>query len=171
TLDDSDRYRGLTLNSNDMIDESYFRMPNLASPNSLGIAPIFNRNITYSKKKDSFDVNSSSFDSYRNMFSFYLFILLFKDNFITETSLDRSFDINLDNSKDLYTINNLNIAKNIPTSNNDIDISSYFEHQSSINREFSVNLENTEGNLTTLESISDTTINNINLCSKELDIN
>lgn len=88
TLDDCERYKGLTLNSSDMLDESYFRMPNLASPNSSGVAPIFNKTITYSKKKDAFDVNSSSFDSYRNMFSFYLFILLFKDDFISEISLN-----------------------------------------------------------------------------------
>lgn len=96
TLDDYDRYRGLTLNSIDMLDESFFRMPNLASPNSCGIAPIFNKTITYSKKKDSFDINSSSFDSYRNMFSFYLFILFFKDDFILETSLNKVVTSNLD---------------------------------------------------------------------------
>ena len=90
TLDDCERYRGLTLNSTDMLDESYFRMPNLSSPNSSGVAPIFNRTITYSKKKNSFDVNSSSFDSYRNMFSFYLFILLFKDDFISQISLNQT---------------------------------------------------------------------------------
>lgn len=89
TLDDCERYRGLTLNSTDMLDESFFRMPNLSSPSSSGIAPIFNKSITYSKKKNSFDVSSSSFDSYRNMFSFYLFILLFKDDFISETSLNK----------------------------------------------------------------------------------
>ncbi|MBU3133648.1 hypothetical protein KPL40_14430 [Clostridium gasigenes] len=99
TLDDCERYRGLTLNSTDMLDESYFRMPNFSSPISSGVAPIFNKTITYSKKKNSFDINSSSFDSYRNMFSFYLFILLFKDDFISETSLsildNSSLDSNL----------------------------------------------------------------------------
>lgn len=102
TLDDCERYRGLTLNSTDMLDESYFRMPNFSSPNSSGVAPIFNKTITYSRKKNSFDINSSSFDSYRNMFSFYLFILLFKDNFISETSLgivDNSvLDCNIESS-------------------------------------------------------------------------
>jgi len=115
TLDDCERYRGLTLNSTDMLDESYFRMPNLSSPNSCGVAPIFNKTITYSKKKDSFDINSSSFDSYRNMFSFYLFILLFKDDFISETSLNTKIVSNLDSSIQLYddTTRDINISKKI----------------------------------------------------------
>ncbi|WP_442878536.1 hypothetical protein [Clostridium sp.] len=105
TLDDRERYRGLTLNSSDMLDESYFRMPNLSSPNSSGVAPIFNKTITYSKKKDSFDVNTSSFDSYRNMFSFYLFILLFKDDFISEISLNK---LPINNTDTTASNNNLN---------------------------------------------------------------
>lgn len=115
TLDDCERYRGLTLNSTDMLDESYFRMPNLSSPNSCGVAPIFNKTITYSKKKDSFDINSSSFDSYRNMFSFYLFILLFKDDFISETSLNTKTVSNLDSSIQLSndTTRDINIPKKI----------------------------------------------------------
>lgn len=110
TLDDCERYRGLTLNSSDMLDESYFRMPNLASPSSCGVAPIFNKAITYSKKKDTFSINSSSFDSYRNMFSFYLFILLFKDDFISETSLNKVTVSNLDNI--LQPITDARLASN-----------------------------------------------------------
>ncbi|GAB6169161.1 hypothetical protein JCM1393_16210 [Clostridium carnis] len=87
TLDDAERYRGLTLNSSDMLDESFFRMPNLSSPSSSGIAPIFNKNVSYSKKRDSFSASSSSFDSFKNMYIYQLLIFLFKDDYMKETKL------------------------------------------------------------------------------------
>lgn len=131
TLDDCERYRGLTLNSADMLDESYFRMPTLSSPNSCGVAPIFNKTISYSKKKDSFDTRSSSFDSYKNMFSFYLFILLFKDSFIEDTSLRPSTTSNLDdtiksiNYSDNNDTNPINdVVNNTDSDNCDIPVSS-----------------------------------------------
>lgn len=94
TLDDYERYRGLSLVSNDMLDESFFRMPNVITPSSSGMAPIFNKYVTYNKRKSSFTINKNSFDSSRNFLIFYLFIHLFKDNFIKELSLDR---VNLNN--------------------------------------------------------------------------
>ncbi|MGL5352217.1 MAG: hypothetical protein ACRDA5_02685 [Clostridium sp.] len=176
TLDDSDRYRGLTLNSNDMIDESYFRMPNLASPNSSGIAPIFNRNITYSKKKDSFDINSSSFDSYRNMFSFYLFILLFKDNFIAETSLNRPSGNNALENLDFDINDSLNISTNLDdiinqsNSTNDTG-SSYISDESNLESELqnSIKCESKLTDIPSLQTISNNNINNVILPSTELE--
>lgn len=173
TLDDSDRYRGLTLNSNDMLDESYFRMPNLPSPNSSGIAPIFSRNITYSKKKDSFDINSSSFDSYRNMFSFYMFILLFKDNFISETSLDRASNVKLDSASnsDVSTASD-NTMTEIPSDN--IDTSLLSDEPNSKNRfEVSQKPETQDSEINSFETISDNINNSTNYIdstSKELDV-
>lgn len=87
TLDDYERYRGFTLNSNDMVDESYFRMPNIPTPDSTGSAPIFNKYVTYNKRKDSFSVGKSSFDSYRNFLNFFLIIHLFKDEYMDELGL------------------------------------------------------------------------------------
>lgn len=89
TLDDYERYRGLSLVSKDMLDESFFRMPNMLTPNSSGMAPIFNKYITYNKRKGSFTVNKNSFDSSRNFLIFYLFIHLFKGDFIKSLELDR----------------------------------------------------------------------------------
>ncbi len=94
TLDDYERYRGLSLVSKDMLDESFFRMPNVPTPSSSGMAPVFNKYITYNKRKNSFSVNKNSFDSSRNFLIFYLFIHLFKDDFINNLALDR---VNLDN--------------------------------------------------------------------------
>ncbi|WP_341479609.1 hypothetical protein [Clostridium gallinarum] len=87
TLDDAERYRGLTFNSTDMLEENFFKMITTSTPSSLGIAPVFRRNVTYSKKKDSFSSSNSSFDSYKNIFIYQLIIFLFKDEFMLETSL------------------------------------------------------------------------------------
>lgn len=113
TLDDYERYRGLTLNSKDMLDENFFKVPNISSPKSTGVAPIFHRTITYSKKKDSFTVSSSSFDSYKNMFIYQMFILLFKDDFLNETKLD-----NIDTSKPTDNIVIASENKSIPAFDN-----------------------------------------------------
>lgn len=87
TLDDYERYRGFSLNSNDMVDESYFRMPNIPTPDSTGVAPIFNKYITYNKRKDSFSIGKNTFDSYRNFLNFFLLIHLFKDEYMNELRL------------------------------------------------------------------------------------
>lgn len=87
TLDDAERYRGLTFSSSDMLDENFFKMANTSSPSGLGIAPIFRRNVSYSKKKNVFSSSSSSFDSYKNIFIYQLIIFLFKDDFMLETNI------------------------------------------------------------------------------------
>ena len=87
TLDDYERYRGFSLNSNDMVDESYFRMPNIPTPESTGNAPIFNKYITYNKRKDSFSISKNTFDSYRNFLNFFLLIHFFKNEYMDELGL------------------------------------------------------------------------------------
>ena len=87
TLDDYERYRGFTLNSNDMVDETYFRMPNIPTPDSTGTAPIFNKYITYNKRKDSFSTSKNTFDSYKNFLNFFLLIHFFKDEYMNELGL------------------------------------------------------------------------------------
>ena len=108
TLDDYERYRGLSLVSKDMLDESYFRMPNMITPNSSGMAPVFNKSITYNKRKNSFSVDKNSFDSSKNFLIFYLFIYFFKDSFIKEMELaplvDRDSDINIDDDETITEI-------------------------------------------------------------------
>lgn len=79
TLDEVERYRNLSLRADDMLEETYFRMPMLPTPKSSGIASIFIKSLIYSKKKDTFTASKLSFDSNKNMFSFYLIIYLLKD--------------------------------------------------------------------------------------------
>lgn len=80
TLDEVERYRKLSLHSEDMLEETYFRMPNLPTPNSTGLAPIFVKTLNYSKKKDTFSIPKNSFESNKNMLSFFLILYFLKDD-------------------------------------------------------------------------------------------
>jgi len=79
TLDEVERYKKLSLRSDDMLDETYFRMPISLTPKSTGLAPIFIKNLSYSKRKDCLSTSRTSFDSNKNMFNFFLIIYLLKD--------------------------------------------------------------------------------------------
>ena len=79
TLDEVERYRKLSLRSDDMLDETYFRMPICPTPKSTGLASVFVKSLNYSKKKDTLSINRNSFDSNKNMLNFFLIIYLLKD--------------------------------------------------------------------------------------------
>lgn len=118
TLDEVERYRKLSLRSKDMLEESYFRMPDLPTPESTGLAPIFVKNLSYSKKKDSFSSPKISFDSNKNMFSFFTMIYFLKDSVINEMGFieqdnlrDNSFEhdedtisISTNNTKEILSV-------------------------------------------------------------------
>lgn len=80
--DSCERYRGFSMKSDDLINESMFRMPNANSPELTGLAPIFLKNLKYSKKKSSFSSDKTTFDSTRNMFIFFTIIDNFLDRYI-----------------------------------------------------------------------------------------
>lgn len=84
TLDETERYRGLSLHSNDMLEESFFRMPDLPTPESSGMAPIFAKSIVYSRKKNIFNKAKDSFDSNKNLFIFYIFIHYLSEDIVNE---------------------------------------------------------------------------------------
>ena len=98
-----------------MLNESFFRMPNLPTPNSIGIAPIFLKSITYHKKKKEFTRDKITFDSYKNFFIFYTFIYLFKNQYINSNIVvagDRAPDIEYEasNPTDLADSENNNLT-------------------------------------------------------------
>ncbi|MDV4151479.1 hypothetical protein R0131_11640 [Clostridium sp. AL.422] len=118
TLDDAERYRGLTFNSADMLDEGFFKLSTTQSPSSSGIAPVFKKNVTYSKKKNSFSSSNSSFDSYKNLYIYNLIIFLFKDDFMLETNLlSTPSDYRLDDN-DSIDDNDLEVNDEIINDNN-----------------------------------------------------
>lgn len=100
TLDESERYRGLSLHSDDMLDESYFRMPNLPSPESSGMAPIFSKSITYSRKKDEFSKVKETFDSEKNLFIFFSFIHYFMDDIVNEMNFSNLAPVPVESTED-----------------------------------------------------------------------
>lgn len=123
TLDDYERYRGLTLSSEDMLDESYFRMPNLATPTSSGIAPIFNKSVTYNKRKDIFSSDKTVFDSYKNFLNFYIFIHFFKDDYMSETRTLSNIISNEPQNKEPIDNKDISVNTENITENSDISIS------------------------------------------------
>lgn len=114
TLDEVERYKKLSLNSQDMLDENIFRMPNVPSPSETGKAPIFYKNVTYSRKKDSFNTPKDSFDSSKNMLIYYSFIHYLKDDFILRMDFIHSNDTpeNLNEPDDNEEIMEDNIDNN-----------------------------------------------------------
>lgn len=107
TLDEVERYKKLSLRSADMLDETYFRMPVLPTPKSTGLAPIFVKSLSYSKKKDTLSIKRNSFDSNRNMLNFFLIIYLFKDTIENFMEFDSSLDSGeLVNKKDTSNVIN-----------------------------------------------------------------
>ena len=89
TLDEVERYKRLSLRVDDMMDESYFRMSVLPTPKSTGLAPIFVKNLEYSKKKDNLSKGRITFDSNKNMTNFFLIIYLFRN------SVEDTMELNL----------------------------------------------------------------------------
>ena len=84
TLDEIERYRKLSLLSEDMLEEISFRMPRCNSPKLTSLAPVFIKSITYNRKKDTFSVKHKIFDSDKNLLIFFLVIHYLKDNVISQ---------------------------------------------------------------------------------------
>lgn len=120
TLDELERYRSLSLKSDDMLNESYFKMPNTPTPESNGLAPIFNKNVTYCRKKDSFSTPKNSFDSNKNMLIYFTFIHFLRNkvslnmNFKEQTTIDN----NTISNEDIVNNNNSYDEKDNSTSLN-----------------------------------------------------
>jgi hypothetical protein len=139
TLDEVERYKKLSLRSDDMLDETYFRMPVSPTPKSTGLAPIFVRSLNYSKRKDSLTISRSSFDSNKNMLNFFLIIYLLKD--VVKTFMEFDSPSNLEtslNSRNTNLSNNDTISE---TSNNDLCIENSSELINSQNISDSTNVE------------------------------
>jgi hypothetical protein len=99
TLDEVERYKKLSLRSDDMLDETYFRMPICPTPKSTGLASVFVKSLNYSKKKDALSINRNSFDSNKNMINFFLIIYLLKD--VVEDLMEFNFYSNSEMPMDL----------------------------------------------------------------------
>lgn len=77
-LNNVERYKNFSLKSEDLIEEQNFRMSSIQSPETCELAPVFAKYVTYSKKKESFKSPKISFDSYKNMYIFFLILHILK---------------------------------------------------------------------------------------------
>lgn len=179
TLDEVERYKKLSLRSDDMLDETYFRMPVLPTPKSTGLAPVFVKSLTYSKRKDSLSTKRSSFDSNKNMFNFFLIIYFLKDmvedfmeftpSFNPEEVSLNSRDINPDESlisDNSVTDNVVSNYLNLSILKSSKDIHSKIDSSSS-NVEERSNLKESEiSNAKTSKELSSITLPNKNSITK-----
>jgi hypothetical protein len=77
-LNNAERYRNLSMKSEDLIEEQNFRISSVPSPETCELAPVFAKYVNYSRKKQAFKSPKLSFDTYKNMFSFFLILHVFK---------------------------------------------------------------------------------------------
>lgn len=137
TLDEVERYKKLSLRSDDMLDETYFRMPICPTPKSTGLASVFVKSLNYSKKKDTLSINRNSFDSNKNMLNFFLIIYLLKDvvedlmEFNSYSNLEMPIDLRTSDSEINSNISNT-INNNLSTQNSSELIKSTIALNSSI---------------------------------------
>lgn len=89
SLDSLERYENFSLKSDDLLEEIMFRMPTVVAPEVNGMAPIFTKSITYSKKKEAFTTPKNTFDSSKNMMAFYMIMSLFKENYLNSIINDK----------------------------------------------------------------------------------
>ncbi|WP_283591968.1 hypothetical protein [Clostridium butanoliproducens] len=76
TLDDVERYKNFSSKAEDLLQDEFFRMSSMSTPENSELAPIFAKYVTYSNKKQTFKPSKPSFDAYRNMFIFYVILFL-----------------------------------------------------------------------------------------------
>jgi len=76
SLDDRERYKNFSLNSDDLLEEQDFRMSSIPTPENINLASIFIKNITFSERKHEFKQGKTSFYSNKNMLIFFFTIYL-----------------------------------------------------------------------------------------------
>lgn len=79
-LDDVERYKNFSLKSDDLLDEQYFIMPNILTPEKTFYAPIFLKNICFNTKKECFKQKKLSFYSESNMSIFFVLLYIINHN-------------------------------------------------------------------------------------------
>jgi len=76
TLDDVERYRNFSSKTDDLLQDEFFRMSSMSTPENNELAPIFTKYVTYNNKKETFKPSKPSFDAYRNMLIFYVILFI-----------------------------------------------------------------------------------------------
>lgn len=81
-LDDRERYKNFSLNSDDLLEEKDFKLPTIPPPENNNLAPIFIKSISFNDKKQEFKQGKTSFYSERNMPIFFYVIYLYNNCYL-----------------------------------------------------------------------------------------
>ncbi|WP_027626749.1 hypothetical protein [Clostridium lundense] len=81
-LDDRERYKNFSLNSDDLLEEKDFKLPSIPSPENNNLAPIFIKSISFNEKKQEFKQGKTSFYSEKNMPIFFYIIYLYNNCYL-----------------------------------------------------------------------------------------
>lgn len=73
-LDSCERYVSSSLRSEDLIDIKNFRVDSMPTPETSNFAPIFIKNVEYSRKKNKYKQGKQSLDTSKNMFLYFLLL-------------------------------------------------------------------------------------------------
>lgn len=81
-LDSPERYKHFSCKSCDLLDDIMFTLPNVSTPGSSLLAPIYSKCINYSRKKNEFSNPRITFESFSNLFINFLVLDFFSDDYI-----------------------------------------------------------------------------------------
>ncbi|KEI05707.1 hypothetical protein FDC62_00380 [Clostridium botulinum] len=76
TLDDVEHYKNFHAKPENLLEEQYFKMTSIQSPEVTELAPIFIKNVTFNRSNNSFKGSKSTFDSRKNFNLFFLMLHL-----------------------------------------------------------------------------------------------
>lgn len=105
-LDSAERYKNFSFRSEDVLDDSYFKLSTIPTLANSSYAPILLKEITYNKKKDNFSQSRASFDSRENMPCIFYILEFLNDNTdirdedSDEDLIDSHFDQTIDFTDD-----------------------------------------------------------------------
>ena len=80
SLDDVEHYKNFDSKSENLLEDQYFKLPTIPSPESSELASIFVKEVTYDKDKNTFKAGKAVFDSRKNLNLFYLLLYFLKEN-------------------------------------------------------------------------------------------
>ena len=80
SLDDVEHYKNFDSKSENLLEDQYFKLPTIPSPESSELASIFVKEVTYDKDKNTFKAGKAIFDSRKNLNLFYLLLYFLKEN-------------------------------------------------------------------------------------------
>jgi hypothetical protein len=76
-IDDMERYKDDSLDSEDLLQDQNFKLATIATPENAEVASIFIKYVTYNRKKEIFTQSKLTFDTADNMLIFFLMLRLF----------------------------------------------------------------------------------------------